>query len=202
MMVHPPGRIEEGGALFRALALFVLAAMALTVDNRPAPAQQLGLPNSAILTLSAERLFSESAFGRRVAKEIEAESAVLAAENRRIEAELSAEEKELTERRGKMAPDAFRTLADAFDAKVQEIRKTQDAKARDLVAKRDAARVQFLRAARPVLEALMRDAGATVILERSSVFLSANSTDVTDAAIERIDAILGDGSTLESPKGR
>lgn len=199
---HHSGCIGRGATPFRAVAVVVVLAMGLTVGASLAPAQQLGLPNSAILTLSAERLFSDSAFGRRVAKEIEAESAVLAAENRRIEAELSAEEKELTERRGTMAPDAFRALADAFDAKVQEIRKTQDAKARDLVAKRDAARVQFLRAARPVLEALMRDAGASVILERSSVFLSANSTDVTDAAIERIDAILGDGSALESPKGR
>ncbi len=197
---HHLGRFARGRDLFRTLA--VVSALVLTAAPHPAPAQQLGLPQSAILTISAERLFSDSAFGRRVAREIEAESAVLAAENRRIEAELSAEEKDLTERRAKMEPEAFRALADAFDAKVQEIRKTQDAKARDLVARRDAARVQFLRAARPVLEALMRDAGATVILERSSVFLSANSTDVTDAAIERIDAVLGDGSALEAPRER
>ncbi len=156
-------------------------------------AQQLGLPQSAILTIETDRLFAESAFGQRVANEIEAESAVLAAENRRIEAELTAEEKDLTERRPQMEPEAFRALADAFDEKVQSIRRAQDAKARTLNQKADKARVEFLRAARPMLEALMRESGASVILERNSVFLSANATDITDLAITRIDAAIGDG---------
>lgn len=157
-------------------------------------AQQLGLPKTAILTIETDRLFTESAFGKRTANEIEAESAVLAAENRRIEAELTAEEKTLTARREEMEPEAFRALADAFDEKVQSIRRTQDAKARALNKRADKARVEFLQAARPVLEALMREAGAGVILERSSVFLSANATDITDLAIDRIDAAIGDGS--------
>ena len=52
------------------------------------PNFQLGLPQSGILTIQPDRLFSESAFGKRVEREIEAEGAVLTAENRRIEAEL------------------------------------------------------------------------------------------------------------------
>jgi Skp family chaperone for outer membrane proteins len=167
----------------------------------PGAAQQLGLPESDILTLSSERLYSESAYGRRIQQEIEAESAVLTAENRRMEAELSAEEQELTERRAEMDPAAFRTLADAFDKKVQDIRRTQDAKARDLARRDDIARGEFLNAARPVLEALMRDAGATLILERASIFLSANSTDVTDLAIARIDAVIGDGRGIVKAPG-
>ncbi len=160
---------------------------------------QLGAPQAAILTISSERLFAESAFGRRIAREIEAQSAVLAAENRRIEAELSAEELELSERRADMEPEAFRVLADAFDEKVQSIRNTQEAKARSLNQMRDQARVEFLQTAGPILEALMRETGAGVILERSSVFLSANATDITDLAIERIDLALGDGSQESVP---
>ncbi|TDK47395.1 OmpH family outer membrane protein [Antarcticimicrobium luteum] len=156
-------------------------------------AQQIGLPQAAILTIETDRLFAESAFGRRTANEIEADSAVLAAENRKMEAELSTEEKDLTTRRPDMEPDAFRALADAFDEKVQLIRRAQDAKARALNQRADKARVEFLRAARPVLEALMRESGAGVILERNSVFLSADATDITDLAISRIDAAIGDG---------
>lgn len=159
----------------------------------PAAAQQIGLPQSPILTISSERLFAESVFGKRVAQEIEAEGQLLAAENRRIEAELTAEEKALTERRPGMSPEEFRALADAFDEKVQTIRKTQDAKARRLNQQRDEARAAFFDAARPVLAEVMREAGAGVILERASVFLSANATDVTDLAIGRMDAALGDG---------
>lgn len=157
-------------------------------------AQSLGLPQVPILTIASERLFVDSAFGRRVAREIEAESALLAAENRQKEAELEAEEKDLTDRRANLEPEEFRKLADAFDAKVQDIRQTQDAKAVALAKRDDAARVEFFRAIRPVLVALMRDSGASVVLERSSVFLSANATDITDLAISRIDAEIGDGT--------
>ncbi len=159
----------------------------------PVPAQQLGLVQSPILTIDAERLFAESAFGKRVAREISTQSAVLTSENRRIEAELTAEEKDLTTRRPGMDPKDFRKLADAFDAKVQEIRRTQDAKARALAQRQEAARATFLNTARPVLAALMKEAGAAVILERSSVFLSADVSDVTDLAISRIDEVLGEG---------
>lgn len=179
----------------RALTLVCAAlVMAFSVAGHQGDAQQLGLPQSAILTIASDRLYSDSAFGRRIAGEIEAASAVLAAENRRIEAELTAEEKDLTARRPDMESDTFRVLADAFDEKVQANRDTQDAKARALNQASDAARSDFLQAARPILEALMRETGAGVILERSSVFLSANTTDITDLAIARIDATIGDGA--------
>ncbi|MGD9864553.1 MAG: OmpH family outer membrane protein, partial [Pseudodonghicola sp.] len=165
-MARVRGRHRAARAAIAVLVALLLPAAPVAVP--PAAAQELGLPRSSILTIETDRLFSDSAFGHRIANEIEAESAVLAAENRRIEAELTSEEKELTQRRSGMGPDAFRALADAFDEKVQGIRRTQEAKARALNQKADKARVEFLRAARPVLEALMRDTGAGVILERSS----------------------------------
>ncbi len=191
MVARSREHIRPGLAL-----VLVIAGLLCAVG--PVRAQQLGLPQSAILTIEADRLFSQSAFGKRTANEIEAESAVLAAENRRIEAELMAEEQDLTARRAQMEPDAFRALADAFDEKVQSIRRTRDAKTRALSQRADKAQVEFLRAARPVLEALMRETGAGVILERSSVFLSANATDITDLAITRIDAAIGDGKTTSA----
>lgn len=174
-------------------------AVLCAVFPAPAPAQQLGLVQSPILTIESDRLFSESAFGRRVAQSIEEEGEALAAENRRIEAELTAEERELTEMRPSMDPLEFRALADAFDARVQQIRRTQDGKARALSQRDDEARVRFLQAAAPVLEAMMREAGAAVILERGSVFLSANATDITEIAIERIDEAIGEGSEIMQP---
>lgn len=173
--------------------LLLLVCLGLIAVPGQGAAQQLGVPTSAILTIESDRLFALTAFGRRVATEIEADSAVLAAENRRIEAELSAEEQELTLRRSEMEPEAFRALADAFDQKVRTTRNTQDAKTRALKQRGDQARGEFLRAVRPVLEAMMREAGASVIMERSNVFLSANSTNITDLAIARIDAAIGSG---------
>ncbi|WP_333684044.1 OmpH family outer membrane protein [Pontibaca methylaminivorans] len=177
------------GAAALALALAALApALAQEADGDAAI-----LPESAILTVASDRLFIDSAYGQRVLDEIESEGTVLAAENRRIEAELMAEERELTQIRAEMEAEAFRRLADDFDAKVQRIRREQDAKARELGEQQEQARSEFLGRVRPVLVELMRETGASIILERSSVFLSADSTDITDIAIARINASIGDG---------
>lgn len=173
------------------LTLSLLGAGSL-LSAQQAPTGPLRV-ESPILTIDTDRLYLESAFGQRTAQEIEERGADLAAENRRIEADLTAEEKLLTERRSTMDPAAFRELADAFDEKVQATRREQDAKTRALNQELDERRSVFLNAAGPILETLMREAGAAVVLERRSVFLSANAIDITQDAIARINTVLGDG---------
>lgn len=184
-----------------ALADLIRVLLLLLVIPTGASSQALGLPDSVILTISSERLFSDSAFGQRVAREFEAASGELAKENRRIEQELTDEEQELTERRPSMEPAAFRELADAFDVKVKEFRRTQDAKARALVQRNEEEQVKFIQAARPILTDLMREAGAGVVLERSSVFLSVTAIDVTEVAINRLNATIKDGVTSSDAPG-
>lgn len=151
---------------------------------------------SPILIIDSERLYKESAYGDQVARELERRGAALAAENRELEAALRAEEQELTDKRPGMAPAEFRELADAFDRKVQNTRRTQEAKGRALAQRLDAERLNFLNAAAPILELLMREAGAEVILEQRSVFLSATAIDITQTAIARINAAI----TIRTPQ--
>lgn len=182
-------------ALATGLAGLLAAALLLVL---PALAQQseesggfvTGTLQSPILTVDSERMFSASAFGRKVAEEIERRGAELAAENRRIEAELAEEERALTERRAEMEPDAFRAAADAFDERVMRLRREQDAKARALAQRGEQARRRFFKAARPVLEQMMVEAGAAVIVEQRSVFMSLEVIDITEEAIERLDATI------------
>lgn len=181
----------------RIVVLAVLvASLSVFTGARSGTAQQFGLAQSEILTISSDRVFAESDFGKRIAAEIEEDSARLAAENRRIEAELQSEEKSLTEQRATMSPENFRALADVFDAKVQAFRNAQDAKTRALTQRREEARSVFIEAILPVLAQLMRETGADVILERSTVFLSSNASDITDIAIVRVNEAIGDGSAL------
>jgi Skp family chaperone for outer membrane proteins len=84
-------------------------------------------------------------------------------------------------------------LADAFDAKVESLRREQDEKARLLVTRAEDARRTFLSTAQPVIERIMRDTGAAVIVERRTVFISADVIDITDAAVAEMDATLGEG---------
>jgi Skp family chaperone for outer membrane proteins len=181
------------GGLAAALSLLLMLAP-------PALAQDNALVRSPILSLDQDRMFAQSDFGKRFETELQADGSLLEAENRRIEAALEAEEKDLTARRPAMSADAFRALADAFDTKVQRIRTEQTAKARALGERTEQAQRQFIEAARPVIEALMVDAGAVVIIDPRSVVISRAAIDVTDEAIRRINARLGGGSPRTLPQ--
>ncbi|MEX0329723.1 MAG: OmpH family outer membrane protein [Ruegeria sp.] len=175
-------------------ALYIFLALGLAM---PAGAQQLGVPQSTILTISSDRLFAESQFGQRVFREFEAENALLNEENERIVQALSDEERELTEKRAELDAETFRPLAEAFDEKVQSHRESQRAKLDTLARRSERARAMFIQLAEPVLIDLLRDTGASVILERSNVFLSPDALDITDTAISRINAAIGDGKDLQ-----
>ncbi len=152
---------------------------------------------SPILVIESDRLYLDSAFGKRISAEVEAQGAELAAENRAIEAELAEEERSLTEQRPSLEPEAFRALADAFDEKVRRIRREQETKARAIARRQETEQGRFLAAAAPILEEMMREAGAAVVLERRSVFLSRNAVNITADAVRQIDASIGDGLDLD-----
>ena len=179
---------------------FAAALLAGAVAAAPATAQQdsgqgdareAGTPG--IATLDQEALFLQSEFGQRVQRELEQDRDALAAENRRIEAELMEEERALTEKRGEIPPQEFADLAEAFDAKVQRIRERQDRKARRLQQSLDRARQRFLNEVGPVLTDLLRKRGAAILIDSNAVLISVEGIDLTDEAIAAIDARLGDG---------
>lgn len=185
----------RNGLLAVALALFLpLVPVAAQQDDDTAI-------RSPIVTVDQERLFVESAYGQSLMNEIEAASKALAAENRRIEAELVAEERALTKARATLTPETFRERAAAFDEKVVAIRKRQDGKARDLVRRRESAQQDFYKKILPFLTEIVRERGAVAVLESRAVILSADQIDITDEAIARIDAALApEGAT--SPAGQ
>jgi Skp family chaperone for outer membrane proteins len=149
---------------------------------------------SPILTIDSDRFYRGSAFGQRVLREIEAQTTELAQENRALEAQLEAEEQKLTRQRAELPPEEFRTLANAFDARVQAIREQREGESRAIASQLEENRDRFLNVAAPVLEAIMRDTGAAVVLEQRSVFISSNAIDITEIAIRRMDETLGDGA--------
>lgn len=170
--------------------------MAVSPLAAPSPAQDA----RPVVIIDQERLFRQSAYGQRVLSEIDRESAALAAENRRIEAELVEAERELTALRSSLPQDEFRARARAFDARVKRHRSEQDAKTRALSRVQDTAQQDFFREAGPVLSALLDDLGASVLLDSRAVLAASGSADITAAAIERLDATLGAGEPdLEVP---
>ncbi|MEP3638982.1 MAG: OmpH family outer membrane protein [Paracoccaceae bacterium] len=150
---------------------------------------------SPVLTVDSERLFSDSKFGQRVALALEEAGREVQAENDRIAAELEIEELELTKQREVLEPEEFRRLAAAFDEKAENIRGERAEASRELSRRLEEERRAFLSAAVPILQEIMLESGAAVVLEQRSVFISARAVDITAVAIERIDARMENDTT-------
>lgn len=169
-------------------------AVALCLWAAAPVAAQDATKNSVVLTLDQDRFFTGSVFGKAAIQREQTEVDALAAENLKIEQALEAEEKDLTARRATLPAEEFAALATAFDTKVENIRAAQDAKSRDIGRKRDEDRQRFFQAAVPALGALLTELGAVAILDKGAIILSLSAIDVTDEAIARVDASLGNGS--------
>jgi Skp family chaperone for outer membrane proteins len=164
-----------------AVAAFVVAGGAGTAQETSP---------STILTIDQDRLFVESEFGKSVLAGEAAAAQALEAENSRIEADLIAEEQQLTDRRATLSAEDFSALATAFDEKVVRFRAEQDAKVRELTRSREADRQAFFRAVVPILGDLLVERKAVAIFDKSAIILSLTAIDVTDAAIDKVNATL------------
>lgn len=175
----------------------VLLCACLLLGPQAASAQDrvdVPAPSSPVLTLDEEQLFLETRFGKRVQAELEAARSELAAENRQIEADLIAEERQLTEQRAELPPEVFAPLAQAFDEKVQRIRHEREDRSVELQRRLEEERQEFLARVGPVLVELARSRNAAVILDRNAILMSLEGIDVTQDAIELLDARIGDGT--------
>ncbi len=201
---------SRGLAMRRVGRVLLLACLGVGVGAGPAgPAlaqnldgqfdQQLGQVVSPILLLDRERLFSDSAYGKRISAQLEAERQRQEARTRAIEEELKAEELALTRERANLSVEEFRARADAFDAKVESLRAERDRAQADLVAQIEQARARFLQQISPVLAAILRESGAVIMLDKRVALLASRQIDVTDQAIARIDAALAESDALELP---
>ncbi|WP_371223966.1 OmpH family outer membrane protein [Roseovarius sp. 2305UL8-3] len=180
-----------------AIGILASALMAAAVPG-PLQAQDVGVVQSEILVLDPDRLFTETQFGQRLNTEYLKQRDVIIARNRQLETELEAEEQALTDMRAEKTPEEFKALADAFDEKVQEIRRDSDRTVRDLELSRERAPVIFMRTVEPILGQLMQDANGVVVLDVRSVLLRSNVVDITDVAISRIDQQIGTGPSNQN----
>lgn len=176
-------------------ALRCLLILALSAILPAGPATAQGFPvyreSLPVASLNSDRLFAESLAGKAILEESRAKSMALGEENRRKEAELEQEERDLTEKRRTLPAEEFQKLADAFDEKVVRIRRTQNAKAAALSQELEAARREFTNRVRPILLDLMREKGIVFVLNEQAIALAVRSGDITDDALQRVDAEIG-----------
>lgn len=195
------GSSKKRGTRLAALSLAMVAILAIA-PTPSATAQEADAIQSTILVLDPDRLFGGTEVGQKLTEDYQRERDDLIANNRELEAKLKAEEQALTDARDTMSAEKFRAEADAFDKKVRSIRLENEQKARDLERGRELAPLTLMRMAEPILVQIMRDTGGQIILDSRQVLLRADRIDITNLAIERVDAAIGDGANVDPETGR
>ncbi|MDD7970104.1 OmpH family outer membrane protein [Roseinatronobacter alkalisoli] len=156
-------------------------------------------PTLQLRTLNEERLFRDSAFGQRVAAEIDAASRALELENEELLEQLTTRELELTEARATMPPVQFRAAAEAFDREAEAIRRSQAEKRQRLSMYEDAEQRRFFQLAAPVLQQVLVSEGAQVLIDSRAVIIGVSGMDMTDPSIAALNEGIGDGAPSPTP---
>lgn len=144
------------------------------------------------LIVNQEQLLTEFQSGKALLAEEESQRDTLRNEARALDASFEEEERKLTEQRPTLDPAEFRRLSDAFDARVVQARREQDARSANLAQELDQSRRQFYARIAPILVQVMDRYGAQAVLDANSVLLADQALNITNAVIAEIDRPAGE----------
>jgi Skp family chaperone for outer membrane proteins len=165
--------------------LFLGAAVLDTASAAPPPPG--GTPTARILMLDMRRIMGLSKVGQDIQRQVEALKQQAAKELNGEGTALRSEETQIQQQAAILAPDVkarrirdFQAKATAFQQKVQR----RGGLIQGGVLK---AQQQIEQALGPILQGIMKERGATILLDRSSILLAPNAIDVTQLVIQRLD---------------
>ena len=153
-----------------------------------APPQPGGTaPIAKVLLIDLRRVMSDSKVGQDMQQQIKALKTQATSELNGEGRALQGEKNQLEQQAAILAPDVkarrikdFEAKASAFQEKVQK----RSGLIQGGVMK---AQQQVEQALGPILEGVMHERGATILMDRSSVLLAPNALDVTEVVKQRLD---------------
>ncbi|WP_084396094.1 OmpH family outer membrane protein [Henriciella aquimarina] len=174
-----------------ALAAFALAFTGTTVAAPIAAAQ-----GTNVVVIDQSRIMQESAGGKDIISKVNAIEQTMQSELKPTQDSLATEGQALDAKTANMtmdaiaADDALRTEVEQFAQKAQAFNRRRKIASAELQATERAAWNQFFSAMQPVLQEVVAEKGADVILDRSDAIYASPSVDATDLVISKMDAKL------------
>ena len=166
------------------LAVAVGAAMTTAAVAQQKPAAPGG---QKILVLNRQAILQLSKAGLDIGRQVNAYRQQIRGQLQAQAGSLQAEQRSIQQQLAILSPAAKKQKVDAFEAKVRSLQakeQTIDAKAQVAVAK---ANQQIAGALGPILNGIMQERGATIMLDRQVIVMATNSDmDVTNLAIQRL----------------
>ncbi len=150
--------------------------------------QVMGELDQPILVLNQERLLRSSEVGQALLAQENQMKESHQQEGLRLDAELEAEERDLTRKRDELVSEEFEKLAIEFDAKVVAVRRDHQQKSEALAVELEKLRQAFFADIVPIVAGIMQERGASLVFEQRNVLFTGKDVDITQDVIDRLDA--------------
>ena len=177
----------------RAASIAALTAAAATVAT-PAFAQAAAAPaaQATILIVDMERLGAESAAGKSGAQQLQAKAQSVQARAKQLGDSLNAEVEAARKaaQTNAMAPEAMQAKERDLNQKQNTYRQEIANREQDLARSQAYVRQQIFDAVGPIIQQVMRERGASVVLAREAALAFNGSLDVTADVVRRLDTAL------------
>ncbi len=180
-------------ALATSCAVFLLSCgqqVATEVPEEPAAAQEAATPAPRIIVIDRNVILRLSSAGQAMTGSMGTLSEQADNEFQSQAEQLQQEAQALQQQLAVLAPDARQQRQEEFFTKQQALQDRIQRRQQRIQGGLAIAGQQLDQALQPILQDIMRERGANMVLDRSAVIFSAIDIDVTATAIERLDEAL------------
>lgn len=157
--------------------IFMTATVNLFADN---------YPNTSIAVLDLNKVLVESKAAKKAAEQIDEIAKEIENSLKISDEDLIKEQNKLVEAQTIMAPEAFEAKRKEYEEKVQNYSITRQNKLLSIDRLIENSRNDILNNLKPILEEISETKGITVLLEKSTVLLNAETMDITDEVIKAL----------------
>ncbi|MEM8800659.1 MAG: OmpH family outer membrane protein [Pseudomonadota bacterium] len=147
-------------------------------------------PAAAILVVDFGRIATESLAGKDVKNQLTAFVNRLESRLAQLRQQLNEEQQSLAKQREIMAPEAFQARINEFRGKAQSAEREIQAQQSAGQRAREEAEARIDSAVRPIINSIMRERRANMVLRKELVIDQTGNIDVTTEVIERLNGEL------------
>ena len=141
-------------------------------------------PHTSIGVLDLNRVLLDAKAAKKAADEIDKIAKDIEKELIKSDEDMIKEQNKLVEAQSIMAPEAFELKRQEYEEKVQNYNIERQNKLISVEKLIESSRNEILDKLKPILEDMSEKKGITVILEKGTVLLNADTMDITDEVIK------------------
>ncbi|MDE2184514.1 MAG: OmpH family outer membrane protein [Alphaproteobacteria bacterium] len=167
--------------------LFMLAVSLQDAALAAPPPPPGGAPTARILMVDLRRVMAASKVGQNIQQQLEQLQQQARNDLKSEGTALQTEKAQLEQQVAILAPDVKNRRIKDFDARAAAFQKKAQTRGAQIQAGALKAQQQVEAALGPILQGVMQERGATILLDRSAVLIAPNAIDVTAIVVQRLD---------------